>query len=82
MVAAVQVVITVLDINDNPPTFVKTNYNSTLTESTSIGTDVVTVMAMDPDSVSEHLLQRLLQNQSNLLRITYDIHTVYTIWHN
>lgn len=76
MVAAVQVTITVLDINDNPPTFVKTNYNSTLTESTSIGTDVVTVMAMDPDSVSEHFLQRLLQKSIQFImhHLQYSYH--------
>lgn len=51
MRAAVPVTIVVLDLNDNPPRFVKDDYNTTLSELVNVGADVVTVMATDPDTV-------------------------------
>lgn len=51
MKTSVPLTITILDLNDNPPQFLQKEYNRTLSELTRLGTDVVTVMANDPDSV-------------------------------
>ena len=51
-VAVATVVVTVLDANDNPPTFHISHYSATIPESTEIGDIVVgTVSAFDEDEV-------------------------------
>ncbi|XP_005094419.1 cadherin-23 [Aplysia californica] len=48
--AVVNVVVTVLDVNDRVPAFTQTYYHSTVPEDASTGTLVITVSANDPDS--------------------------------
>ena len=44
-----QVLIDVLDINDNAPSFTKSTYSAVVPENVPIGTDVITMTATDPD---------------------------------
>jgi len=51
VVVWVQVTVTVLDVNDEPPRFTQSQYNVTLSEDTPVSTrPVLTVHAMDDDS--------------------------------
>jgi protocadherin-16/23 len=42
--------VTILDLNDNPPTFDQQRYYATLPENATVGTSVLSVAAADPDS--------------------------------
>jgi len=42
--------VTILDLNDNPPTFEQQRYYATLAENATVGTSVLSVAAADPDS--------------------------------
>ncbi|XP_037531221.1 protocadherin alpha-8-like [Nematolebias whitei] len=44
-----QLIINVLDVNDNVPTFAKPLYKTSLTENTALGSSVITVAATDKD---------------------------------
>ncbi|PSN50227.1 hypothetical protein C0J52_07794 [Blattella germanica] len=46
------VMIDVLDVNDNAPSFTKTSYSAVVPENVPIGTDVITMTALDPDEDS------------------------------
>ena len=46
------VVVTVLDINDNSPTFLKTSYAAAVVENSNIGNTILAVQAKDGDEVS------------------------------
>lgn len=48
--ASVPVIVTILDVNDNLPTFTSTSYQATVSESADVGVPVVTVQATDRDS--------------------------------
>lgn len=39
----------VLDVNDNAPSFTKRMYSAVVPENVAVGTDVITVAAVDPD---------------------------------
>ncbi|XP_029020933.1 protocadherin gamma-A5-like isoform X10 [Betta splendens] len=52
----VNVEITVLDVNDNPPAFNQSVYTATVTENAPIGTYITTVNASDADSGSNGLI--------------------------
>ena len=41
--------VTILDLNDNPPTFSRQRYTASVPENATVGTGVVTVAAADPD---------------------------------
>jgi len=43
------VLIDVLDVNDNAPAFTKRMYSAVVPENVAVGTDVITVAAVDPD---------------------------------
>jgi protocadherin-16/23 len=47
---ALAVNVTILDLNDNPPTFEQQRYHATLAENATVGTSVLSVTAADPDS--------------------------------
>ncbi|XP_063046252.1 protocadherin Fat 2 isoform X2 [Engraulis encrasicolus] len=48
--AAVQVTVTVADVNDNPPTFSQVNHSFTLQEGEPVGTSVVQLLVTDKDT--------------------------------
>lgn len=48
--AAVPIVLTVLDVNDNPPVFGRPAYHMAVSENTVPGTELLRVAAHDPDS--------------------------------
>uniref|UniRef100_A0A8C9WZ58 FAT atypical cadherin 3a n=1 Tax=Sander lucioperca TaxID=283035 RepID=A0A8C9WZ58_SANLU len=49
-VTSVDVEVKVLDLNDNKPAFEANSYEATVMEGTSIGTRIIQVQALDPDS--------------------------------
>ncbi|XP_075773423.1 protocadherin-16 isoform X2 [Pelodiscus sinensis] len=48
--ATVPVLVTVLDVNDNPPVFARAEYHTAVSESTLPGTELLRVVAHDADS--------------------------------
>ncbi|XP_037317175.2 protocadherin gamma-A10-like [Pungitius pungitius] len=58
----VNVEITVLDVNDNPPVFNQTLYTATVNENAPIGTYITTVNASDVDSGSNGLITYTFTN--------------------
>ncbi|KAF7700324.1 protocadherin-16 [Silurus meridionalis] len=48
--SSVPVVITVMDTNDNPPSFTRAEYNVVLSEGAETGIDILQLSASDPDS--------------------------------
>ncbi|XP_034399779.1 protocadherin gamma-A10-like [Cyclopterus lumpus] len=58
----VNVEITVLDANDNPPVFNQSVYTATVTENAPIGTYITTVNATDVDSGSNGLVTYIFSN--------------------
>ncbi|XP_026214107.1 protocadherin beta-16-like [Anabas testudineus] len=53
---SVNIEITVLDVNDNPPVFNQSVYTATVTENAAVGTYITTVNASDADSGSNGLV--------------------------
>ncbi|KAM9356711.1 protocadherin gamma-A10-like [Symphorus nematophorus] len=58
----VNIEITVLDVNDNPPVFNQSLYTATVTENAPIGTYITTVNASDADSGSNGLVTYTFSN--------------------
>ncbi|XP_018535389.1 protocadherin gamma-A5-like [Lates calcarifer] len=58
----VNIEITVLDVNDNPPVFNQSLYTATVTENAAIGTYITTVNASDADSGSNGLVTYTFSN--------------------
>ncbi|XP_028275922.1 protocadherin-16-like [Parambassis ranga] len=48
--SSVPILITVMDANDNPPAFSRTEYNVVLSEGAIAGTEILHISATDPDS--------------------------------
>ncbi|KAF4118169.1 hypothetical protein G5714_000220 [Onychostoma macrolepis] len=44
----------VLDVNDNPPIFQSKSYSTTVSEATAVGSDVLSVTAIDKDATTEN----------------------------
>ncbi|KAM7399907.1 hypothetical protein PAMP_019144 [Pampus punctatissimus] len=55
-VTSVEVEIKVLDLNDNKPAFEANSYEATVTEGMSVGTKIIQVQALDPDSGANGLV--------------------------
>uniref|UniRef100_A0A3Q1GCP1 Protocadherin alpha-8-like n=1 Tax=Acanthochromis polyacanthus TaxID=80966 RepID=A0A3Q1GCP1_9TELE len=66
-----EIIIHVLDINDNIPTFTKTLYKTSITENAPLGTTVVTVTATDADEGANKDIVYLLnsKDQDHVLEI-------------
>ncbi|KAM4697236.1 protocadherin-16 [Discoglossus pictus] len=47
---SVPVLITILDVNDNPPTFPRSDYSIHISEAAPVGSEVLRLLAQDPDS--------------------------------
>ncbi|XP_029297668.1 protocadherin alpha-8-like isoform X3 [Cottoperca gobio] len=58
-----EIIINVLDINDNIPTFTKTLYKTSITENAPLGTTVVTVTATDADEGTNKDIVYLLNSK-------------------
>ncbi|XP_030000820.1 protocadherin gamma-A1-like [Sphaeramia orbicularis] len=63
----VNIIITVLDINDNPPIFNQTLYRATVSENASKGTYITTLNASDADSGSNGLISYRFSNMKEQL---------------
>jgi hypothetical protein len=57
------VLIDVLDVNDNAPAFTKRIYSAVVPENVAVGTDVITVAAVDPDDGAGGELSYDLSNE-------------------
>ncbi|XP_072333668.1 protocadherin-16-like [Scyliorhinus torazame] len=55
--AVVYAIVTIQDVNDNPPVFNRTQYKVTVSESVAVGTEIVRVAAHDPDSGQNSVLR-------------------------
>lgn len=65
-IAQANVVVTVLDVNDNSPSFAESLYAMFVADSDPMGTEVIRVSAQDPDSGSNgQISYHLLQDTSN-----------------
>ncbi|XP_072557676.1 protocadherin Fat 3a isoform X2 [Paramormyrops kingsleyae] len=70
--AEVDVDITIVDVNDNPPMFEKMFYKATLSETSMIGTPVLQVVAKDKDSDKNNIVR--YQIFSNMYNSTDHFH--------
>ncbi|XP_072251867.1 protocadherin alpha-8-like isoform X12 [Leuresthes tenuis] len=66
-----EIIINILDMNDNIPTFTKTLYKTSITENASVGTKVITVTANDADEGTNKDIVYLLnsKDQDHVLEI-------------
>uniref|UniRef100_A0A8C5EAF3 Protocadherin-16 n=1 Tax=Gouania willdenowi TaxID=441366 RepID=A0A8C5EAF3_GOUWI len=60
--STVPIVIRVEDVNDNPPVFIRTEYNVVLSEGTPAGTDILHLSASDPDSAPNGEVQYFISS--------------------
>ncbi|XP_029457597.1 protocadherin-16-like [Rhinatrema bivittatum] len=67
----VPVVITVLDVNDNPPVFPRSEYSILISESAPVSTEVLRVAAHDSDSIPNGLIHYTISSgdQNQLFHI-------------
>lgn len=70
--------VTVLDVNDNPPVFVQSDYVVELNESSPIGTTVLTVTAVDKDSEDNAKLTYYLTEDERKFTIDPETGTIRT----
>ena len=54
--------VNILDINDNPPVFEKSEYKVNVNESVAIGTNLITVTAIDADEGKNAILDYSIAN--------------------
>ncbi|XP_067374404.1 protocadherin gamma-A11-like isoform X32 [Channa argus] len=73
MTGTMQILITVLDVNDNAPVFTKSVYKASINEDSPIGTVVVTVTATDadhgPNSKITYSISRMLDHARGLFEV-------------
>uniref|UniRef100_A0A3Q1GJD7 Cadherin domain-containing protein n=1 Tax=Acanthochromis polyacanthus TaxID=80966 RepID=A0A3Q1GJD7_9TELE len=72
----VNIEITVLDANDNPPVFNQSLYKATVAENAPLGTYITTVNASDADSGSNGLVTYTLSNVKGKSAEKFDIDSV------
>ncbi|CAN9511186.1 unnamed protein product [Ophioblennius macclurei] len=69
-VASIDVEVKVLDLNDNKPAFDTTSYDTTVMEGMAVGTKIIQVQALDPDSGANgqvtYRLGALIQSDGDL----------------
>ena len=70
LTASASVSVTILDVNDNNPTFTQPEYTVRLNEDAAVGTSVVTVSAVDRDAHSVITYQITSGNTRNRFSIT------------
>uniref|UniRef100_A0A3Q3VZR4 Cadherin domain-containing protein n=1 Tax=Mola mola TaxID=94237 RepID=A0A3Q3VZR4_MOLML len=69
----VNIDITVLDANDNPPVFNQSVYRATVLENATLGTHVITVNATDADSSSHGVITYAFSNLKEILADIFNI---------
>ncbi|XP_039872132.1 protocadherin beta-16-like [Simochromis diagramma] len=73
MSGTMQIFVTVLDVNDNAPTFAKPLYRAKLQENSPKGTSVTTVSASDKDIGSNRELSYLISTSKRILSELFNI---------
>uniref|UniRef100_A0A3Q3B7S6 Cadherin domain-containing protein n=1 Tax=Kryptolebias marmoratus TaxID=37003 RepID=A0A3Q3B7S6_KRYMA len=73
MSGTMQIVITVLDVNDNAPVFTQQTYKATVTENSPKGTAVATVKALDADQGSNSKITYSITNTLDDVRKLFNI---------
>ncbi|XP_026049551.1 protocadherin gamma-A2-like isoform X48 [Astatotilapia calliptera] len=73
MSGTMQIVITVLDVNDNAPVFTQQTYKATVTENSPKGTVVATVTASDADQGSNSKITYSITNKVDDVRKVFNI---------
>ncbi|XP_031567536.1 protocadherin Fat 4-like isoform X2 [Actinia tenebrosa] len=66
----------VLDINDNGPKFLKSQYSTTINSNVSIGTEVLRVYAVDPDTGENAQIRYYLITYTQLFQILPETGTI------
>ncbi|XP_047441106.1 protocadherin gamma-A4-like isoform X26 [Mugil cephalus] len=76
MTGTMQILITVLDVNDNAPVFTQPIYKASITENAPVGTVVMTVSATDADDGSNskitYSVSSILDDASGLFEVNSD----------
>ncbi|KAM9319167.1 protocadherin-16-like [Pholidichthys leucotaenia] len=69
--SSVPILISVMDENDNPPSFSRTEYSVVLSEGTAAGTEILHLSATDPDSAPNGEVQYSISSgdQTDLFRV-------------
>ncbi|XP_013858682.1 protocadherin beta-1 [Austrofundulus limnaeus] len=73
MSGTMQIVITVLDVNDNAPVFTQKTYKATVTENSLKGTVVATVSASDADEGSNSKIKYSITNTLDKVNTVFQI---------
>uniref|UniRef100_H3CK15 Protocadherin gamma subfamily B, 4 n=1 Tax=Tetraodon nigroviridis TaxID=99883 RepID=H3CK15_TETNG len=73
MSGTMQIFVTVLDVNDNAPTFAKPLYRAKIQENSPKGTSVITVAASDQDMGSNALVSYLISSNNRVLSDLFNI---------
>ncbi|KAI6657178.1 protocadherin Fat 4-like [Oopsacas minuta] len=67
------VLISIGDVNDNPPTFLETSYNIQVLETIPIGTTILAVQAIDLDSGTNALLSYEIASNNSAILSTFEL---------
>ncbi|XP_034037009.1 protocadherin beta-16-like [Thalassophryne amazonica] len=73
MSGTMQIIITVLDVNDNAPVFTQHTYKATVTENSPTGTIVATVTASDADQGSNSKIMYSIKNTLDNVKEMFDL---------
>lgn len=73
-----QVNVTILDVNDNPPIFATSDYSSSLNESSPVGTKVLRVFATDDDDGDNAKISYYLAESERRFSVDADTGEIYT----
>lgn len=73
-----QVNVTVLDVNDNPPIFATNDYSVSLNESSPVGTKVLRVLAKDDDDGDNAKISYYLAETERRFSVDADTGDIYT----
>ncbi|XP_034036998.1 protocadherin beta-16-like [Thalassophryne amazonica] len=73
MSGKIQIIVTILDVNDNAPVFTKSVYKASITENSQRGTSVVTVSASDRDGGSNGEISYMITNSKRRLSDLFQI---------
>ncbi|XP_056899795.1 protocadherin beta-16-like [Takifugu flavidus] len=75
MSGTMQIFVSVLDVNDNAPTFAKALYRAKIQENSPKGTSIISVAASDKDIGSNALVSYLISSNNRVLSDLFQINT-------